>query len=86
MQRRGDTVRFPALVFLGAAGLVATTASLFAAPGCSQPLTSARVRCELDAVRALPKDPLEATVYDAVDVIQRLRACNTEITTDGGSP
>lgn len=86
MQRRGDTVRFPALVFLGAAGLIATATCLFAAPGCSEPLTGARVRCELDAVRALPKDPLEATVYDAVDVIQRLRACSAEITTDGGPP
>jgi hypothetical protein len=36
---------------------------------------SAAIRCRLDALKVLPEDPLNATVYDAVDVIQRIRAC-----------
>jgi hypothetical protein len=33
------------------------------------------VECKLSALKVLPSDPLNATVYDAVDVIQRIRAC-----------
>jgi hypothetical protein len=36
---------------------------------------SAAIQCRLDALKVLPADPLNATVYDAVDVIQRIRAC-----------
>jgi hypothetical protein len=71
---------------------LACGACLFAAigcfgNGCSDPNLGARVRCQLDAIKILPKDPLNATVYDAVDVISRLRACesvSSEITVDGG--
>lgn len=41
------------------------------------------VRCKLDAVKILPADPLEATVYDAIDVVQRLNACH-RLEADGG--
>jgi hypothetical protein len=41
------------------------------------------VRCKLEAVRVLPDDPMQATVYDAVDVIERLRACH-RLEADGG--
>jgi hypothetical protein len=41
------------------------------------------VRCQLDALKVLPEDPLQATVHDAVDVIQRVRACHEQA--DGGS-
>lgn len=39
--------------------------------------------CKLDALRVLPADPEQATVADARDVIQRLRACNAS-EQDGG--
>jgi hypothetical protein len=55
--------------------------------GCSDPQLGAQIRCQLDAIKVLPDDPLNATVYDAVDVIARLRACkqvSSEITVDGG--
>lgn len=41
------------------------------------------VRCKLDALKVLPDDPMQATVYDAVDVIERLRACH-RLEADGG--
>ncbi len=41
------------------------------------------VRCKLEALRVLPEDPMQATVYDAVDVIERLRACH-RLDPDGG--
>jgi hypothetical protein len=58
---------------------------LFAAfeAGCGSGLPPV-VRCKLDAVRVLPDDPMQATVYDAVDVIERLRACH-RLEADGGS-
>lgn len=40
------------------------------------------VRCQLDALKVLPADPLQATVYDAVDVIERVQACHRQA--DGG--
>lgn len=42
---------------------------------------SPAVRCQLDALKVLPEDPMQATVYDAVDVIRRVRACKAA---DGG--
>lgn len=44
---------------------------------------SALVQCKLDALRVLPEDPGNATVYDAVDIIERIRACH-RLTPDGG--
>lgn len=42
---------------------------------CSGEQLTALVRCKLDALRVLPKDPHMATPYDAVDVIERVNAC-----------
>jgi hypothetical protein len=41
------------------------------------------VRCKLEALEVLPEDPMQATAYDAVDVIERLQACHRE-QADGG--
>jgi hypothetical protein len=56
---------------------------------CSGSTLNARLRCHLDALEILPSDPLMATVYDAVDVIERVKACDAAlgpVTTDGGTP
>ncbi len=39
-------------------------------------------RCKLDALDVLPDDPMQATALDAVDVIERLKACHRQA--DGG--
>lgn len=52
---------------------------------CAGGALSPRLRCHLDALKVLPEDPLMATVYDAVDVIERVQACD-RAATDGGSP
>ena len=44
---------------------------------------SALVQCKLDALKVLPDDPMQATVYDAVDVIERVKACHRQLG-DGG--
>jgi len=41
------------------------------------------VRCQLDALKVLPDDPGMVTVYDAVDIVGRLRACR-RADSDGG--
>jgi hypothetical protein len=41
------------------------------------------VRCKLEALRVLPDDPGMVTVYDAIDVAERVRACHREAA-DGG--
>lgn len=41
--------------------------------------------CKLGALKILPDDPGNATVYDAVDIIERIRACH-RLTPDGGAP
>ena len=43
------------------------------------------MQCKLDALKVLPSDPLNATVYDAVDVIQRVRACSRSHPPDAGA-
>lgn len=50
--------------------------------GCG---ASTVIQCELSALRALPQDPKQATVADAIDVIQRVHACH-QVQTDGGVP
>jgi hypothetical protein len=49
---------------------------------CSSGLSPV-VRCKLEAVRVLPDDPMQATVYDAADLVERLRACH-RLEADGG--
>lgn len=45
------------------------------------------VRCQLSALEILPNDPKMATIYDAIDVIERVRACHAEhVGRDGGAP
>lgn len=39
--------------------------------------------CRLRSLDILPEDPMQATVYDAVDIIERLRACE-RVSADGG--
>lgn len=41
------------------------------------------VRCKLEALRVLPKDPLMVTIYDGVDVVERVNACD-RMSADGG--
>ncbi len=35
----------------------------------------ARDVCRLDALRVLPEDVEQVTAYDAIDLVQRLKAC-----------
>lgn len=33
------------------------------------------VQCQLDALKVLPQDPMMATPYDLVDIVERVKAC-----------
>jgi hypothetical protein len=61
-----------------AAGLVIGLVVFGVLVGCLGGGLSPLVRCKLDALRVLPEDPMQATAYDAVDLIERLRACHRE--------
>lgn len=50
---------------------------------CAGGALSPLVRCKLDALRVLPDDPGMVTIYDAIDVIERVKACHRE-QGDGG--
>lgn len=52
--------------------------------GCGASLSSAVIACKLDALKILPDDPRMVTPYDAVDLINRLKACHN--VTDAGAP
>lgn len=52
--------------------------------GCGASVNSQVVQCKLDALRVLPSDPMMATPYDAVDLIERIKKC--EATADAGKP
>lgn len=41
------------------------------------------VRCKLEALGVLPDDPGMVTIYDAIDVIERVKACHR--VADGGT-
>ena len=44
------------------------------------------LQCRLDALAALPDDPMQVTVFDTVDMVARLRACQAPAQTpDAGS-
>lgn len=45
---------------------------------------SALVQCKLAALEVLPDDPGMVTIYDAVDVIERVKACR-RVHADGGT-
>jgi hypothetical protein len=58
-----------------------------AMPACGTAITPQLVQCKLEALRVLPADPKMATVYDAVEIIERVKACHGKAeATDGGSP
>lgn len=65
-----------------AAGLVIGLVVFGVLVGCLGGGLSPLVRCKLDALRVLPEDPGMATLNDAIDIIERLRACHREA--DGG--
>lgn len=52
--------------------------------GCGSAGITPAVRCKLEALRVLPDDPMMVTPYDAVDLIQRIKAC--EAPADAGKP
>lgn len=62
-------------------GLIALAVARCSATGQLTPVMA----CRLDALKVLPADPLNATVADAVDVIQRVRACG-QVHGDAGPP
>lgn len=63
-------MRYP--VLLSRVMVVALLWSLGCIVGCG----AAQVeRCQLDALRILPDDPLQVTPYDAVDLVNRIHAC-----------
>ncbi len=66
-----------------AAGLVIGLVVFGFLVGCLGGGVSPLVRCKLEALRVLPEDPMQATVYDAVDVIERLQRCHRD-EADGG--
>lgn len=66
-----------------AAGLVIGLVVFGLLTACMGGGLSPLVRCKLDALAVLPDDPLQATAYDAVDVIERLKACHRDLA-DGG--
>lgn len=37
--------------------------------------TPVLIECQLAALRVLPEDPEMVTVYDAIDVVRRVKAC-----------
>lgn len=70
-----------------AAGLVVALLAFGLAPaacGAGGQLTPL-MRCKLDALKILPKDPAMATPYDVADIVTRIRACHEEAA-DGGKP
>lgn len=48
--------------------------------------SSALVRCQLDALKVLPEDVGMITVYDAIDVWERVHACKRQSPADAGAP
>lgn len=67
-------------------GVLIGIGAMWFAVACGVGGMSPLSRCKLDAIRVLPADPLQATVYDAIDVIERIRACHRAIKNDGGAP
>jgi len=69
---------------IGAAlALLAFGALLLTLSGCGAALTPQLVECKLNALKILPKDPMQVTFADGVDLVERLNAC--EAASDGGA-
>lgn len=64
-----------------AISLVAFGALCLCLNGC---VNSSTVECKLSALDALPKDPMMVTPYDAVDLINRVHACDRGAAADAG--
>ena len=48
---------------------------------------TAAIQCRLDALRVLPEDVGNATVYDAIDIIERIKECGRKYPEpDAGKP
>jgi len=54
--------------------------------GCGASVTPQLVECKLNALRILPKDPMQVTFADGVDLVERINACEREAAADGGAP
>lgn len=65
-----------------AAGLVIGLVVFGFLAACMAGGLSPLARCKLEALDVLPDDPMQATALDAVDVIERLKACHRQA--DGG--
>lgn len=76
MERRSVTEPHPVVSAAVACvvGLVAFLVPWSCAGGQLTPV----MQCRLAALEVLPEDPAMATVYDAVDVIERMLACKLE--------
>lgn len=66
-----------------AAGVVIGVGVFALLVGCMGGGLSPLVRCKLEALRVLPDDPGMVTIYDAVDVVERVKACH-QAQADGG--
>lgn len=64
-------------------GVVIVMVALGLPLACGGAGVSPLVRCQLEALKILPADPDMVTVFDAVDVTQRLRECR-RVARDGG--
>lgn len=71
---------------LAAVGAVLSTVLGIAWACTSSSQSSALVRCQLDALKVLPEDVGMVTVYDAIDVWERVHACHRQHTADAGAP
>jgi hypothetical protein len=60
-----------------------STLLVLAAVGCG---SATVVQCRIDAIRFLPDDPTEVTVFDTFDLVQRLKACDGQPAADAGKP
>jgi len=70
-------------VVIGAAvSVVAFTLLALMLNGCGA-ATPLLVQCKLDALKILPDDPRMVTPWDAVDLVNRIKACHAPA--DGGT-
>jgi hypothetical protein len=68
----------------GALALVALGLLVLEGTGCG---SATAVQCRVEAVRFLPDDPMQVTVFDTVDLVERLKACDGRpATADAGKP
>jgi hypothetical protein len=63
--------------------LVALSLLVLEGTGCGSVTVA---QCRVSAVRFLPDDPMQVTVFDTVDLVERLRACDAAPTADAGKP